>query len=134
MGLKLGTECIRAMAAFENITRVQAKDCIVTEDCVFFLVDPEKVGLTIGKNGAVIKEVRKILGKIVKVFGYFNSPEEFIKNIIPNVKSIDIHENVMTISIPMDDRVNVIGKNGRNINAIKKILKRHFSIENLRLR
>ncbi len=134
MAVKLGTECIRAMAVFEKITKVHARDCLITDECVYFLVDPEKIGLAIGKNGSVIKEVRKIFGKMIKLFGYSDNPKNFIKNIVPSVKSIEIDNDIITISIPMEERVTVIGKNGRNIKAIKKILKRHFAIKNLRLR
>ena len=61
MAVKLGIDSIRTIALFEKITNVHAKDCLITDDCVYFLVDPDKIGLAIGKNGSVIKEVRKSL-------------------------------------------------------------------------
>jgi N utilization substance protein A len=134
MTVKLGTESIRTIAAFEKITKVHARDCLITENCVYFLVDPDKIGLAIGKNGFVIKDVRRVLGKNVKVFGYSNDPETMVKNIIPNIKRIEINGDSINISVPMEDKVNVIGKSGSNINAIREILKRHFSIKRFILR
>ena len=134
MAVKLGIDSIRTIALFEKVTNVHAKDCLITEDCVYFLVDPEKIGLAIGKNGAVIKEVRKSLGRQVKIFGYSDKPEEMIKNLIPNIKTMTFNNGSMVISIPSDDKVSVIGKNGRNIKAIKEIMKRHFSIKYVKLR
>lgn len=134
MAVKLGIESIRIIALFEKITNVHARDCLITEDCVYFLVDPEKIGLAIGKNGAVIKDVRKILGRQVKLFGYYDKPEEMIKNMVPNIKNMSFNDGKMIISIPPQDKVAVIGKNGRNIKAIKEIMKRHFSINYLKLR
>ena len=134
MPVKLGIDSIRTIALFEKVTNVHAKDCLITEDCVYFLVDPEKIGLAIGKNGAVIKEVRKSLGRQVKIFGYSDKPEEMIKNLIPNIKTMTFNNGSMVISIPSDDKVSVIGKNGRNIKAIKEIMKRHFSIKYVKLR
>jgi len=134
MAVKLDTETIRNIAAFEKITRVHARDCITIDECIYFLIDPEKMGVAIGKNGAVIKEVRKAFGKPVKLFGYKDNPEGFLREMIPNIKSIDINKDSITISVPNDDRVNVIGKNGRNIKAIKEIMKRHFDVKNLKLR
>ncbi|UCD07798.1 MAG: NusA-like transcription termination signal-binding factor [Candidatus Aenigmatarchaeota archaeon] len=134
MAVKLGIESIRTIALFEKITNVHARDCLITEDCVYFLVDPEKIGLAIGKNGAVIKDVRKMLGRQVKLFGYYDKPEEMIKNMVPNIKNMSFNDGKMIISIPSQDKVAVIGKNGRNIKAIKEIMKRHFSINYLKLR
>lgn len=134
MAVKLGIESIRTIALFEKITNVHARDCLITDDCVYFLVDPEKIGLAIGKNGAVVKDVRKILGRQVKLFGYYNKPEEMIKNMVPNIKNMSFNDGKMIISIPPQDKVAVIGKNGRNIKAIKEIMKRHFSINYLKLR
>ncbi len=134
MTVKLGTESIRIIAAFEKITRVHARDCIVMENCVYFLVDPDKIGLAIGKNGLVIKEVRRILGKNVKIFGYSNDLETMVKNIIPNIKKIELNGDIVNVSVPIEDKVNVIGKSGSNINAIREILKRHFSIKRFILR
>lgn len=134
MTVKLGMESIRTIAAFEKITNVHARDCLITENCIYFLVDPDKIGLAIGKNGLVIKEVRRVLGKNVKVFGYSNDPETMVKNIIPNIKRIELNGDTVNVSVPMEDKVNVIGRNGSNINAIREILKRHFSIKRFILR
>lgn len=134
MTVKLGIESIRTIALFEKITNVHAKDCLITDDCVYFLVNPEKIGLAIGKNGSVIKEVRNILGRQVKLFGYHNKPEEMIKSMIPNIKNMATNNGSMVITISPEEKVTVIGKNGRNIKAIKEIMKRHFSINYVKLR
>jgi N utilization substance protein A len=134
MSVKLGTDSIRNIATFENVTQVHAYDCLITEDCIFFLVDPDKVGLAIGKNGVVIKELRRVFGKTVKVFGRYETPELFVRNAFPHVKSIEISNGRITVTMPEEDRVSAIGKNGRNIKAIREIMERHFSIKDLRVK
>jgi N utilization substance protein A len=134
MSVKLETQSIRTIAAFENITEVHAKDCLLTEDCVYFIVDPEKVGLVIGRNGTVIRELRRVFGKSVRVLGYFDSPEAFIRNTFPTVKSIDINGGGITITLPDEDKVAAIGKSGRNIKAVREIMDRHFSVKSLRVK
>jgi len=134
MSVKLGTDSIRNIAAFENITQIHAHDCLITEDCVYFLVDPDKVGLAIGRNGVVIRELRKVFGKTVKVFGHYPNPELFIRNTFQNVKTIDVNNGRITVTIPDEDRVSAIGRNGRNIKAIREIMERHFSIKDLRIK
>ena len=134
MSVKLGTDSIRNIATFEKITEVHARDCLITEDCVYFLVDPEKVGLAIGKNGVVIKELRRVFGKTVKVFGHYDTPELFIRNAFHNVKSIEMNGGRITVSIPEEDRITIIGKSGRNIKALREIMERHFDIKDLRVK
>jgi len=134
MAVKLETEAIRNLAAFERITRVHARDCLITDKCVYFLVDSKKIGLAIGKNGSNIKEVRRVLGRQVRLFGYADSAEETIKNIVPDLKSIKMEGGSMVVSIQPKDRVSVIGRNGETIRVIRQILKRHFNIDNLKLR
>lgn len=134
MPVKLGTDSIRTIAAFEKITEIHARDCLIMDDCIYFLVDPEKVGLAIGRNGNVIRELRKIFGRTVRVFGYYSNPDAFIKNMFPTAKSIEMNNGGITITIPEEDRVSVIGKNGRNIKAVREILDRHFAIKNLRVK
>ena len=134
MTVKLGTETIRVIALFERITKVHAKDCLITDKCAYFLVNPEKVGMAIGKSGSSVKELRRLIGKTVKVFGYSNDPETLIRNLIPNAKNIEINNDSMLITIPNDDKLSVIGKNGSNIKALNEILDRHCSIKRVRLR
>ncbi len=134
MTVKLTTESIRIIALFEKITNVHAKDCIVTDSTVYFLVDPKMIGLAIGKNGSNIKEMRKILNRNIKIYGYSKNPEELIRNMIPSAKSIDFNNGSVIVSIPAKDKTVVIGRNGENIKAMKMIMKRHLKIERLKLR
>ena len=134
MPVKLETQTIRIIAAFEKMTKVHARDCVTVEDTLYFLVEPEKIGFAIGKNGSNIREVSKSLGKTVRLFAYKKEPVEMIKSMIPTVKSIDIKDETASITVPAGDRVAVIGRNGKNIKAIKDIMKRHFGIKNIKLR
>jgi N utilization substance protein A len=132
--VKLSTENIRTIALFEKVTKVHAKDCIITENSVYFLVNKEKMGQAIGKNGANIKSLRRISGRNIKIFAYSPDLEKFIRNIIPNIKNLEISNKNITLSVPHEDKLTVIGKSGENINIIRDMLKRHFGVENLKLR
>lgn len=131
--IKLETETIRTIAAFEKVTRVHAKDCLIAENSVYFLVNKDKIGMAVGKGGIVIKEMRRILGKPVRVFGYSENPEDMINSVAPAI-SIKIEDDCMTVTIQPKDRVMVIGKNGETIRAVRELLKRHYNINNLKLR
>lgn len=134
MTIKLETQNIRDIAVFERMTKVHVKDCIREENCVYFMIENGKSGLAIGRNGAVIKSVSRVLGKTVKVFEAGKNLEEMVKNMIPNAKSVEIGKDSVTVSIPSSERSVVIGRNGRNIKVMKEFLNRHFKINYLRLK
>jgi N utilization substance protein A len=134
MTVKLDTENIRTIVMFQKITKVHARDVLVGDNCVYFLVDPKMMGLAIGKNGSNIKEIRKIVEKNVKIFGYSKVPEDFIRNMVPKAKSIELASGSAVITVQPGDKTAVIGKNGENIKAVKELVKRYFSINHVKLR
>ena len=135
MTVKLCTDSIRTIAMFEKITKVHAKDCLVNEDGVYFVVDSDKMGRAIGKNGSNMKSLRSVLGnRHVKIFACHEDLESTLKDMIPNIKRMEISDGSVMLSVAKKDKVAVIGKNGRNINAIREILKRRFALKELKLR
>jgi len=134
MNIKISTETFRIISIFERVTKVHPKDCIVTDDCIYFLVDKEFMPVAIGKSGSNIKEARKHLIKNIKVLEYSEDPQTFIKNMIPAAQHIEIKDGSIEISVPAQDKSATIGKGGRNIKAIREILKRHLKVENVRLK
>jgi NusA-like KH domain protein len=134
MSIKLATQNIRDIAVFERVTHVHVKDCIRGDSCVYFMIEPGKSAVAIGKNGSVVKSVGRVLGMPVKVFEFAPDAEAMVRNMIPSVKGIEVNGDSVTVSIPTSDRSVVIGKHGRNIKVMKEFLKRHFKIQYLRLR
>jgi len=134
MTIKLTTEHVRVVGVFERLIGVHVRDCLINEDTVYFLIEPGKMGMAIGKDGNKIKNVCNTLKKKVKIFEYAGTPEKLLENLIPNINSIETRDDVITISIPSADRSTVIGKNGKNIKMIREFLDRHFKIKNLRLK
>ena len=135
MTVKLCTDSIRTMAMFEKITNVQPRDCIISDEEVYFVVDQEMMGKAIGKNGANMKSLRRVLGnKHVKIFACNGDLEGTLKSMVPNISKIEIKGDSVMISVPRNEKVTVIGRNGRNINAIREILKRRFGVKEFKLR
>ncbi|MBI4181648.1 MAG: NusA-like transcription termination signal-binding factor [Candidatus Aenigmarchaeota archaeon] len=134
MDVKLSTENIRAIVLFEKVTHVSPKDCLIAEHALYFLVEKSEMGMAIGKDGVNIKQLRRIAGKHIKIFAYADTAEEFLKNVIPTLKSLDVQDGVVSVTVPQQDKLTVIGKAGENINAIRAILKRHFGVETFKLR
>jgi NusA-like KH domain protein len=134
MSIKLATQNIRDIATFEKMTKVHVKDCIRDETCVYFMVEPGKSGLAIGRNGSVIKNVSRVLDRQAKVFEFSENLKRMIGSMIPSAKNVEVDGDSVSVAVPKSERSVVIGRNGRNIKVIREFLKRHFKISYLRLK
>jgi N utilization substance protein A len=138
MVIKFDTEMIRLMTLFENLTGVPVKDCLIEENVVYFLVNEENVGIAIGKNGNSVKNVENVINKTVKIFGFSNDLNKFVKNLIP--KAIDVKINnqegkiIVEVSVEKSDRPVVIGREGKNLKILKEFLKRNHNVDDLIIR
>jgi len=125
-------DTIRVITAFENITGTEVRDCICSE-IVYFLVNPGKIAITIGKNGHNIKTAEKMLGKPIKVFEWAEDDREFIKNMVGRVLRIEIKEEKAIVTINRKDRGSVIGREGCNIKIIRELLIRNSDVKELKI-
>ena|SRR3989338_4554118 len=132
--IKIDTEGFRVISVFERITSVHPKDCLISENSIYFLIDQDKIGVAIGKNGATAKKISKILGKEVRLFEYSSDPAKLLKNLIPSAENIEVSGDSAKFAIPAKSRYSVIGRGGKNINVIKEFLERHCGITNLKFR
>ena len=134
MAIKLETESVRAIAAFQNVTGVGVKDCLVTEYSVYFLVEPGGLGRAIGRGGNSVRELRRVFDKPVRVFEYSKGLEGMVKNMIPGASNIEMDGEEVRVSVPEENRSEVIGRGGRNIKVVREFLSRHFRVNKLILR
>jgi N utilization substance protein A len=138
MTIVFTTETIRLLTLFENITNVPVKDCFVDNGTVYFIVEEGKIGLAIGKGGASIKNVERVIGKKVKVFEYASKPVDFIRNLIPQAKQITLrntgNEIEAEVKVDKSDKGYVMGRGGEKIKIYKEILKRVHNISSLQVK
>ncbi|MCK4614255.1 MAG: NusA-like transcription termination signal-binding factor [Thermoplasmata archaeon] len=134
-GIKLTNEDLSYIAAFEGMTRIQVKDCVILEDRIIFVVKDLRKAL--GKDSSNVRRLKEAIGKNVDVIGYSSKPEKFVKNIFHNyrVKEVNIEDMNGTptavVKIEPGDKGRAIGKNRKNLNVAEEILSRHFSIEKI---
>ena len=110
----------------------------MNNDVVYYIVEEGKIGLAIGKNGNSIKNVEKVVGKKVKVFEYSKKPENFVKNLIPQCKEINLVKEKGMIKVEIrvnkNDKGFVIGRGGEKIKIYKEILKRVHNISDIQVK
>ncbi|MCL7414937.1 MAG: NusA-like transcription termination signal-binding factor [ANME-2 cluster archaeon] len=137
--VRINTDGIRYIALFENLTGATAKDCLVDDENnrVIFVVKSGDMGIAIGKNGEHINRVVKNIGRHVEVVEYSDDPETFIKSLLQpaNANSVKIgykgDKRIAYVEVSTKDKGLAIGRNGRNIEKVKVLSKRHHDIDDV---
>ncbi len=126
------TDVIGIIATFENVTKTEVRDCI-SNDNLYFLVNPGKVAVAIGKSGQTIKAAEKMFKKSIKIFEWAEDEKEFIKNMIPQAQKITINDDKAQVTLNSKDRGAVFGRGGSNIKIIREFLSRNSNVKELKV-
>jgi N utilization substance protein A len=135
--IRLTAESIQYIALFENITRAKILDCIPEEERLVYVVKQGDMGLAIGKNGENINRVKKVLDKPIELVEYSEDPGTFIKNAFGpvSVSSVNITskngKRLAYVEVPNKEKGLAIGRNGKNIEKVKMLARRHHDIEDV---
>ena len=137
MTIKLDTDSLRYIAALENSTGSEVRDCIVNEDTIIYVVKKGQLGMAIGKAGGNVKRIGGALGKKIKIVELVPNPIEFATSLMDNtnLKSITLQgeEGSQKVIIEADFRTRgaILGKGGKKIQILKDLLKRHHNIQDV---
>ena len=129
-------DAMKFMSLFENITRAKLKDCIIKENMVLFIVQPNEISKAIGSKGANVKKLERILNKRVKIVEFASEPVNFIKNLIHplQVKEITEEDGVYTLTpVDLKTRGMLIGRNASNLRAFEEVVKRYFPVQEMKV-
>jgi N utilization substance protein A len=134
MSIVFDTETIKIINLFETITQVGVKDCIIMDDRIYFLAE-EGGCKKIRENGQVLRNLEKMLNKKILIFEYSKDVLTFLKNAVRGIKEMKIRnekeKTVVEISVETLLKSLAIGKDGKNIKALRQILKRNYNVDNL---
>jgi N utilization substance protein A len=142
-GIKLTSTEMRYIALFESITGAMVRDCIVSdgENSVIFVVKEGDIGMAIGKGGKNIHFLERKTGKKHEVIEYSDDPARFIKNALKPARTKDVRiserpggKMVAVVSVNPRDKGVAIGRNGRNAERLRFLVKRYFEIENVSIK
>jgi len=137
MAITFDTETIKVINLFETISKVSVKDCIIMDDRIYFLAE-EGQHKKIKENGHVLKNLEKMLNKKILILEYSKDVSIFLKNSVRGIREIRIRNEkertIVEISVENSLKSLAIGKNGKNIKALRQILKRNYNIDNLVIR
>ncbi len=146
--IKIDKDSMELISLFNNISGAIIKDCIIydtsedTNEIIIFLVKKDDVGKAIGKDGEHVKDLTLKLQKKIDVIPFSKELDIFIKYILNTTKNsikvngIEIKEGknskkTVIISVRPQDRGKAIGKDGSMIRKVKRLVTRHFEIDNV---
>jgi N utilization substance protein A len=137
--VRLSTEGLRFIALFENVTGARAKDCFedYENNRLIFVVKGGEMGLAIGKGGEHINRVKKTIGKHVEIIEHSDDPVEFVKNAFHpvSIKNVNIVEKdtkrIAYVEVLTKEKGLAIGRDGKNIEKVKKLSLRHHNIDDV---
>ena len=135
--IRLTAESIQYIALFENMTRAKILDCIPEEERLVYVVKQGDMGLAIGKSGENINRVKKALDKPIELVEYSEDPVTFLKNAFGPVSlnSVNIMnkngKRLAYVEVPNKEKGLAIGRNGKNIEKVKMLARRHHDIEDV---
>jgi N utilization substance protein A len=126
---KLDVNAIKYMNFFKTVTRVDAKDCMIFENEIFFITEKGSAGKAVGKGGDNIKTLRNSLKKQIKIFERGDSPEDLIKNFVfpLKIQNCALEDSKLEIKfIKSSDRRYLLGNQQEKLKQLKTVMKRFY--------
>jgi len=140
MGVTLADDARQYLAAFEDVTGVAGRDCLVTDDGDSLLIVVERGGMgeAIGPDGRTIQRFEDRVDAQVRLVEDAADPETFVANALApaavyNVTISENNDTVAYVEVAEADRGVAIGTNGRTIEAARTLAERHFEIDDVQL-
>jgi N utilization substance protein A len=137
--MKLGSEEIFYINAFNRISGATARDVVVQGNNVAFLVKQGDIGRAIGKNACNVKALGKRLGKNVEIIEHREKLGEFVKKALYNVKvsGVEISESggkkKAFVSLESGEKKKLLNNLGR-FKRVKEIARRNYELNELRIK
>jgi len=80
--IKLTSDQLGLMSIFQNMSGATVRDCIVDDKLgrLIFIINKGQMGLAIGKKGATIQNIERVVKKPVEVVEWSDDPAEMIRN------------------------------------------------------
>ena len=134
--MKLNNESIKFVNLLEMITGARVKDCFFTNERILFIVENGDIKKVVSNKGAKIKKFEQMTLKKIKIVEFSDNIIEFLKSYISPIKviSIELKEGIVEIKADnVRDRGILIGRDRKNIDSLKNIIKKYFDIQDIKV-
>jgi transcription termination/antitermination protein NusA len=140
--IKLSADQMGLISMFQSMSGATVRDCIVDDKGgrLIFVVSKGQMGLAIGKKGATIQNIERVIKKPVEVVEWSDDPIEMVKNAldpraIQEVRVSDRLDGTKSMSVIVDPRRKgaIVGRGGKNAEKVRLIARKYFNISNIQI-
>ena len=137
--MKLTKDDLFYFKALDSAAGINAKDCLVQDNTISFVVRKKDFGRAIGKNASNVKRLKARLKKNVEIFEYCKSVEKFIRRAFYNIsiKEINTEErngkSIVLLSLDSENRLKLLS-NSSKLKRVKQLAVRNYAVNDLRIR
>ncbi len=136
MKIKYTKELLDIMGLFSAVTHAHLKDCFEIDETFYFVVEPGQIGKAVGKSAVNVKKLQEKLKKKIKIVEFNPTLVRFVTNFIFPFKVDSIEEEEGIITIKSQDRQTkglLIGRNAKNLKIMTDVVKRYFTISEIKV-
>jgi N utilization substance protein A len=122
-----------------KIIKTDIIDCMNTEEMMIFVIRKGFLGIAIGPKAKNLDKLRNSFKKNIKFVEYDGDQEKFIINLFKPYKINNIifdgtgDNTIAKVEVERRDKSKIIGKEGRNIEIIRNLAKRHHSLKDVQI-
>lgn len=123
-----------------NVTKTYIIDCLNSNDRIIFIVQKGQLGAAIGIKAKNLEKLRGLFKKSIKFIEFDEDKEKFIYNLFKPYKISSVlletngNETIAKVEVEISDKSKIIGKDGRNIEIIRQLAKRHHLIKDVQIK
>jgi N utilization substance protein A len=138
--ISLSTDAMKYIRMATQLIHVDILDCLIADDKLIFVVRKGQLGAAIGKKAKNLGLLRNRFKKTIKFVEEDDDKAQFIQNLCKPYEITDIQimgsedEPVASITVSASDKSKLIGKNGRNIEMIRDLAKRHHNFKDVQIK
>jgi NusA-like KH domain protein len=126
--MKFGMEEILLINAFEKISKVNVKDCILNQGTITYLVNGDDLGKAIGKKASNVKELEKRLKKKIEIIGLFKDPVQTVQKTFDiKIEENKIKNKNLIIKLDALNKKKLFNKSNR-LKKVKELMKRNYDL------
>lgn len=136
--MRIDSEQIQHLKAFETISHAIAKDCLIGNQLVTFVVSEGQLGQTIGRKGANVKRLKELFKKNIELLEFSKTPGGFMQKAFPSITFTGLNtqtESDKTVLIAKMDNENKkkLLSDIRKVKRIKELLKRNYNMDDIQI-